>query len=232
MEQEFSRFEEAEAKASKLAVDHKRVTGEYEEALNLIEKQNRQLDHQREGELFAESQMANLELEQDKRNLTSKLNSSEAIVADLTSEIQSINSSFKQKDMEAAKAQAELASAKERLANAEASLETTSEELEIMSKKFNDREIETQGIQSQLTTITEKLSTSDLNLEVATKELENLTSELHDKDMMCAKLTSDYSSLIKSNTKVTGDLDKVQNKYDEAKQVSTGTTKPTIRTHS
>lgn len=78
-----------------------------------------------------------------------------------------------------------------------------------------NREIETQSIQSQLTSLSEKLSTSDINLEVATKELENLTSELHDKDMMCAKLTSDYSSLIKSNTKVIGDLDNVQNKYEE-----------------
>ena len=241
MEQEFARIEEAEAKASKLAVEHKRVTGEYEEALNLIEKQNRQLDvleaqransninyentkveleklqlqHQREGELFAESQMANLELEQDNRNLTSKLNSSELIISDLSSDLQTTNSSLKQKDMEAAKAQAELASAKERLTNAEASLETTSEELETVSQKLADKEVEAQNFQSQLTSAEEKLSTTTVNLEAATKELDSLTTEVHDKDMICAKLTSDYSSLIKSNTKVINDLDNVQNKYDD-----------------
>lgn len=241
MEQEFSRFEEAEAKATQLAAEHKRVTGEYEESLNLIEKQNRQLnvmeaqransnsnyentkaeleklqrEHQRETELFAESQMVNSELEQDNRSLKSKLESTESILADTTEELQSTNNALKQKDMEAARAQAELTSSKERLANAEISLDTTSQELEALSKKFTDKEIEAQGLQSQLSTALEKLTTSDASLVHATRELENLTAEAHDKDMMCAKLTSDYSSLIKSNSKVMADLDNVQSKYDE-----------------
>lgn len=241
MEQEFVRFEEAEAKAAQLASDHKRVTGEYEEALNLIEKQNRQLDvleaqransnsnyettkveleklqreYQREAELFAESQMVNSELEQENRSLESKLSSAEANIAETTSELQTTANSLKQKDMEAARAQAELSSARERLMNAETGLDKTSQELEALSKDFTDKEIELQSTQSQLSATSEKLDSAERNLERTTRELENLTTEAHDKDMMCAKLTSDYSSLIKANSKVMTDLDNVQNKYDE-----------------
>ena len=241
MEQEFARFEEAETKAAKLASDHKRVTGEYEEALNLIEKQNRQLDvleaqransnanyettkveleklqreHQREAELFAESQMVNSELEQENRSLESKLSTAETSVAETTSELQVTNNALKQKDMEAARAQAELSSARERLMNAETSLDTTSQELEALSKDFTNKEIELQGIESKLAAATEKLASAEQNLERTTKELESLTTEAHDKEMMCAKLTSDYSTLIKANTKVMSDLDNIQTKYDE-----------------
>lgn len=241
MEQEFARFEEAETKAAKLASDHKRVTNEYEEALNLIEKQSRQLDvleaqrsnsnanyektkveleklqreHQREAELFAESQMVNSELEQENRSLESKLSSSEANIAEITSELQITNNSLKQKDMEAARAQAELSSARERLMNAETSLDTTSQELETLSKEHTNKEIELQSAESKLAAASEKLAVAEQNFERTTKELENLTTEAHDKEMMCAKLTSDYSSLIKANTKVMGDLDNIQTKYDE-----------------
>lgn len=240
MEQEFARFEEAEIKATKLALDHKRVTGEYEESLNLIEKQNRQLDvlesqrsnsnanyeqtkaelerlqreHQRETELFAESQMVNSELEQDNRSLKSKLEANQTALDEATSDLQATSSALKQKDMEAARAHAELTSAKERLANAEISLETTSQELDLLAKKFTDKEIECQSIQTQLATATEKLHSAETSLMHTTKELESITSEAHEKDMMCAKLTSDYASLIKSNSKVMTDLDNVQNKYD------------------
>lgn len=241
MEQEFVRFEEAETIATKLASDHKRVTGEYEEALNLIEKQNRQLDvletqrvnsnanyestkieleklqrqHQREAELFAESQIVNAELEQDNYCLKSKLEAAEASFANTTLDLQTTNNALKQKDMEAAKAHAELISTKERLTNAEISLDATSQELEILSQDFTDKEIELQNTQSQLSASTEKLLAIDANLAHATKELESLTTEAHDKDMMCAKLTSDYSSLIKSNSKVMADFDNIQKKYDE-----------------
>ncbi len=241
MEQEFSRFEEAEVKASKLASDHKRVTAEYEESLNLIEKQNRQLnvlesqransnanyehtkveleklqrEFQRESELFAESQMVNSELEQDNRSLKNKLETSQTSLENTTADLQTTNNALKQKDMEAARAQAELTSTKERLANAEISLDTASQELEALSKRFTDKEIESQNLQSQLSSATEKLSTSETSLIHTTRELENLTAEAHDKDMLCAKLTSDYSSLIKSNSKVMNDLDNVQTKYDE-----------------
>lgn len=241
MEQEFARFEEAETKAVKLASDHKRVTGEYEEALNLIEKQNRQLDvleaqrsnsnanyettkveleklqreHQREAELFAESQMVNTELEQENRSLESKLSTAETNIAETTSELQITNNALKQKDMEAARAQAELSSARERLMNAETSLDTTSQELEKLSKDFTNKEIELQSTESQLAATSEKLASAEQNLERTTKELESLTIEAHDKEMMCAKLTSDYSSLIKTNTKVMSDLDNIQTKYDE-----------------
>lgn len=241
MEQEFAKFEEAETKAAKLASDHKRVTGEYEEALNLIEKQNRQLDvleaqrsnsnanyettkvqleklqreHQREAELFAESQMVNSELEQENRSLESKLSTVEANIAETTSELQITNNALKQKDMEAARAQAELSSARERLMNAETSLDTTSQQLETLSKDFTNKEIELQSTDSKLAATNEKLASSEQSLERMTKELESLTTEAHDKEMLCAKLTSDYSSLIKANTKVIGDLDNIQTKYDE-----------------
>jgi chromosome segregation ATPase len=241
MEQEFARFEEAESKAARLASDHKRVTGEYEEALNLIEKQNRQLDvleaqransnanyettkaeleklqreHQREAELFAESQMVNSELEQDNRSLTSKLSTAEANIAETTSELNATNNALKQKDMEAARAHAELSSARERLMNAETSLDTTSQELEKLSKDFTNKEIELQTTESSLAAASEKLAAAEQNLERTSKELENLTTEAHEKEMLCAKLTSDYSSLIKANTKVMSDLDNIQTKYDE-----------------
>ena len=241
MEQEFARFEEAESKAARLASDHKRVTGEYEEALNLIEKQNRQLDvleaqransnanyettkaeleklqreHQREAELFAESQMVNSELEQDNRSLTSKLSTAEANIAETTSELNATNNALKQKDMEAARAHAELSSARERLMNAETSLDTTSQELEKLSKDFTNKEIELQTTESSLAAASEKLAAAEQNLERNSKELENLTTEAHEKEMLCAKLTSDYSSLIKANTKVMSDLDNIQTKYDE-----------------
>lgn len=241
MEQEFARFEEAERKAARLASDHKRVTGEYEEALNLIEKQNRQLDvlesqrsnsntnyettkaeleklqreHQREAELFSESQMVNSELEQENRSLTSKLSTAEANIAETTSELNVSNNALKQKDMEAARAHAELSSARERLMNAETSLDTTSQELEKLSKDFTNKEIELQTTQSNLAAASEKLAAAEQNLERTTKELESLTTEAHEKEMLCAKLTSDYSSLIKANTKVMSDLDNIQTKYDE-----------------
>lgn len=241
MEQEFARFEEAESKAARLASDHKRVTGEYEEALNLIEKQNRQLDvleaqransnanyettkaeleklqreHQREVELFAESQMVNSELEQDNRSLTSKLSTMEANLAETTSELNVTNNALKQKDMEAARAHAELSSARERLMNAETSLDTTSQELEKLAKDFTNKEIELQRTESDLAAASEKLAAAEQNLERTTKELESLTIEAHDKEMLCAKLTSDYASLIKANTKVMSDLDNIQTKYDE-----------------
>lgn len=241
MEQEFARFEEAESKAARLASDHKRVTGEYEEALNLIEKQNRQLDvleaqransnanyettkaeleklqreHQREVELFAESQMVNSELEQDNRSLTSKLSTMEANLAETTSELNVTNNALKQKDMEAARAHAELSSARERLMNAETSLDTTSQELEKLAKDFTNKEIELQRTESNLAAASEKLAAAEQNLERTTKELESLTIEAHDKEMLCAKLTSDYASLIKANTKVMSDLDNIQTKYDE-----------------
>ena len=240
MEQEFARFEEAEAISAKLASDHKRVTSEYEESLNLIEKQNRQLnvlesqransianyegtkaeleklqrEHQREIELFAESQMVNTELEQENRSLKNKLENAESVISETALDLKNTASSLKQKDMEAARAQAELTSAKERLMNAETSLEATSLELEALSTQYTDKEIELQSIQSQLSAANEKLSSSETSLERTTRELENLTTEAHDKDMLCAKLTSDYTSLIKSNSKVMTDLDNIQNKYD------------------
>jgi len=241
MEQEFARFEEAEAKATKLGEEHKRVTGEYEEALNLIEKQNRQLSvleaqrassnsnyehikaefeklqrqQQRDADLLAESQMVNSELEQDNRSLKSKLASTEHNYSELTIELQSTANTLKQKDMEAAKAVAELASARERLNNAEAGLESTSLELEALSKQMTDKEIEYQNLETKHSGMAEKIGTMEESLERSTKEVETLTAELHEKEMTCAKLTSDYSSLIKSNSKVMTDFDNIQKKYDE-----------------
>lgn len=248
MEQEFATFEEAESKAAKLALDHKRVTGEYEEALNLIEKQNRQLnvleaqransnsnyettkaelqklqkEYQNEAELFAESQMVNTELEQENRSLESKLKTAEANFAETTSELQITNNALKQKDMEAARAQAELSSARERLMNAETSLDTTNQELETLSKDFTNKEIELQSSESNLAAANEKLASAEQNVERMTRELENLTAEAHDKEMLCAKLTSDYASLIKANTKVMSDLDNIQTKYDELNKSALG----------
>lgn len=241
MEQEFARFEDAEAKATKLATTHKRVTEEYEESLNLIEKQNRQLDvletqrkssnsnyentkaeleklqrqHQNGKNLLAESQMVNSELEQDNRSFKGKLDSVETANSELTKDLQATSTTLKQKDMEAARAVAELLSVKERLSNSESGLNSSNQELEALSKQFTDKEIENQNLQSELNGTTEKLHTSEASLGRTIRDLQNLTEEAHAKDMTSAKLTSDYSTLIKSNSKVINELDNLQNKYDE-----------------
>jgi len=241
MEQEFANFEEAEVKASKLASEHKRITTEYNEALNLIEKQSRQLnvlDQQRtksnadyentraeleqlqirnrkDIDLFAEVQIVNSELEQEKRSLNNQLTANEASLSEATSELQTTNNMLKQKDMEAARALAELTSTKERLQNAETSLAFTSEEHETLSKQFTEAQIELQSLQSQNEAANDELASTQTNLKQTTKELEELTADAHDKDISSAKLTSDYASLIKQNSKVTNDLNNIQNKYDE-----------------
>lgn len=241
MEQEFAAFEEAEFKAAKLGTDYKRVTAEYEEALNLIEKQNRQLNvletqransnanyentkneleklqrqYQREVDLFSESQMLNTELEQDNKSLKNKLAASEQSTAELELELQTTSNALKQKDMEAAKAKAELISAKERLGNAEASIESGSRELEQMSRDFTNKEIEYQNLEAKHSGTVDALKAAEDAFSRSTTEIQNLTAELHEKDMTCAKLTSDYATLIKSNSKVMTNLDNVQKKYDE-----------------
>ena len=239
MEQEFAHFEEAEAIAAKLASDHKRVTNEYEEALNLIEKQNRQLDvlesqrsnsnsnyektkaeleklqreYQKTNDLLTESQMVNSELEQNNRSFKNKIEIADTDISELNKELQSTSASLKQKDMEAARASAELLSTRERLSNTQNSLTVSSEELETVSKQLSDKEIENQNLISEVNELNEKLTASETSLESAIRDLENLTQEAHDKDMEAAKLTSDYSSLIKLNSKTMNDMDNLQNKY-------------------
>ncbi len=194
MEQEFANFEEAEVKASKLASEHKRITTEYNEALNLIEKQSRQLnvlDQQRtksnadyentraeleqlqirnrkDIDLFAEVQIVNSELEQEKRSLNNQLTANEASLSEATSELQTTNNMLKQKDMEAARALAELTSTKERLQNAETSLAFTSEEHETLSKQFTEAQIELQSLQSQNEAANDELASTQTNLKQTT----------------------------------------------------------------
>jgi len=106
--------------------------------------------------------------------------------------------------------------------NAETSLNITNQELETLSKDFTSKEIELQSSESNLAAANEKLASAEQNVERMTRELENLTAEAHDKEMLCAKLKSDYASLIKANTKVMSDLDNIQTKYDELNKSALG----------
>lgn len=241
MEQEFAQFEEAEKKASKIAAEYKLVTAEYEEALDLIEKQNRQLtvldnqransnlnyektkneldklqrQYQKEMDSFSESQMINSELEQENKSLLKKVDASAININELESELQRTNNNLKQKDMEAARAIAELASTKEKLTNIEETALTTTNELELLSKEFTEKEIKLQSIGSQLASTNDRLSTSESLLNSTQKEMQTLVADMHEQDMNNAKLTSDYTSLHKSYNKVTTSLENIQTKYDE-----------------
>jgi chromosome segregation ATPase len=246
MEQEFIRFEEAEIKSSKLAADYKRVTSEYEEALNLIEKQNRQIDvieerrartsenyekikseldllkiqNKQETELNTENQLLISELEQTNRSLSNRTEAAETSLSETTSELKTINSLLKQKDMEAARAQSDLVSTKERLMNAETGLSASSEEYDQLSRQYTEKEIKLQTLETKLEGSNEKLSALEVALKHTTSELENMTAEAHDNKMSLAKLTSDYGSLIKANSKTMNELDNIQTKYDELNKSS------------
>lgn len=241
IEQEFVNFEEAEIRAAKIAEQHKRVTAEYEEALDLIEKQNRQLNvlesqraasnssleatrkdleivqrqYEREADLLSESKMINSELEQENKRISKRLDASLTQLDGVNIELQQTNNELKQKDMEAARANAELASTREKLTNSEATLHSTTVELEDLTKQFTDAEIKLQSTQSQLNSANERLSSSERLLEATQRELETVTADLHEKDMANAKMLSDYTTLHKTHNKALSDLENVQTKYDE-----------------
>ena len=241
MEQEFVRFEEAEIKANNLALEHRKIKSDYEEAINLTAKQNRQIEvletlrnnsvanyestkqeleklqraNQKQADAIAESELVNSELEQTNRTLQSKLTTAEQGLEDVSKDLQKALSDFKQKDMEAARTAAELMSAKERLGNAEAGLGKTTAELETLSIELNKKDMELSKYQSDLGSLTEKFKTSEAALERTTRDLEQTTQEVNEKDMAHAKAASELSALIKSNEKTVLELTGIQNKYDE-----------------